>query len=165
MPVFETITQLDNYVKEVTIKKEIIPVVKIVNEEKLNARVESEIYDNVALNGDNDFYENTFGLRDASLSSVTPFGNGVFFDGNLVETFLNPNSKYTAYYGGQDVTNEIVDWLNNGHRGFYKGLTINDKGRKFIEKAQADLTKGSELKKRVTESLKRLGYVISRRSF
>ena len=160
MPVFKTIPSMDAYILGVTIRKEIIPIVKIVTEEKLNDRVESEIYDNVALGGNDDFYSNTFGLRKSAESII--HGSGIVNDGSIVETRLKPKGKYEAYYGNEDVTDDIVELLNNGHKGFYKNLSINDKGRHFIQEAQKDLTRGGELKKRVSNALKKIGYKISR---
>jgi len=165
MPTFTTISQLTSYVKEVTIKRDIIPVVKIVSQEKLNERVESELYDNVALNGDSEFYDNTFGLRNNAISKVNEYGNGISNDSNMVSTYVDPDGKYPSHYkGNEDNSKNIVKWLNDGHKGYYKGYTINDEGRNFIDKAQKDLTTGGELKKRITAKLKRLGYIMSRQS-
>ena len=158
MPVFGTLSQLDTYVKKVTIERTIVPLVEVISKEKLNNRVESEIYKKSA--GSNDFYSNTFGLRNAATSTKTKYGNGTH-----VETHVQPKGKYTSYYGKEDITDMIVEWLNNDHKnGFYKGYEISGKGRGFIEKAQKDLTVGGELKKRISNALKTRGYVISRSS-
>jgi hypothetical protein len=158
MPEFGTINQLDAYIRGVTIDKEIVPIIKIVSKEKLNERVESEVYENSLLNGDDDFYENTFGLRDAAIATDTKLG----INGNLVETGIKPKGKYESYYGSEDVTDKIVELLDQGHEGFFKGNAITYEARDFIEKAQNDLTKNNTLKKRITNKLKSLGYVISR---
>lgn len=165
MPLFETLDEIEVYVKGTTIP-EISKIVKIVGKEVLNERVEKEVYDNVALNTGftEDFYENTFGLREASEASETNYVDVMEGSGLLIDIYLNPKSKYTAFYGGQDVTDKIVQFLDMGHKGYYKNLTIDYEGRHFFDKAFNDLTKGGKLKKRITEYLKKMGYVISRQA-
>lgn len=164
MPVFGTLHQLDTYVKKVTIGRQIVPLVKNISEEKLNDRIESEIYDEIVNGGDDSFYQNTYGLRNSATSTEEQYGNGIYNDGISIETKPKPKSNYVSYYGGKSVKDKIVGWLNNGHAGFYKSKAVSVKGKKFIEKAQQDLVTGSELKKRVSNSLKLKGYIITRNS-
>lgn len=161
MPVFDTLDLLQSYVESVTIPQ-IADIVEKETLEALNKEVEDKIYSNVFDSIENDdFYEHTFGLRDSAMVDKASGGNnrvGV----TLLDFYLDPKSNYYAFYGGENVTDKIVKFLSDGHKGFYKGKAINYQGRNIFEGALNRLLKGSSLKKIITSNLKRLGYVIGR---
>ncbi len=159
MPIFETLSETFKYVREVTMV-EIADEGGDIAEEKLNARVEQNLYANV---NSSDFYENTFGLRNTAMSQQVRYGNGVENNGLLVDIFLDPKSNYPSYYGGQNQSEMIVQFLDQGHGGFYKGIKIDYEGRNIFNDTMKDLKKGGSLKSGIQDKLKKLGYVITRR--
>ena len=160
MPVFSTLSEIDDYIVNVTLEEMATPT-KIATEEKLNYRVEENLYRDVVIN--DDFYINTFSLLNSAESYAERYGTGIINTGLLVSTWVKPYAEYNSFYGGQSQKDNIVDYLNNGHKGFYKSLTIDYEGKHFFEDATKDLSKGSFLKKTVSDYLKALGYVIGRR--
>jgi len=161
MPVFGTIDSLQHYIVNVTLPEIIVPV-QSATEEKLNYRVEENLYRNAPLN--NNFYINTFGLFNSAESYAERFGSGVVNTGMLISTFLNPKGEYPAYYGGASQKDNIVEYLDQGHTGFFKGVAIDYEGKEFFKDATKDLLKGGFLKRAVSDYLKGLGYIISRSS-
>jgi len=163
MPIFNSLDSLYYYTNTVTMKK-IEDKISTVAEEELDRAVEEELYNDVS---HNDFYENTFGLSGMATATTTKYGNGVINTGRLIEVGIEPRGKYPSWYpnqgnNGTDNSENIVGWLNDGHKGYYKGVAIQYEGKKFVEKAQARLTSGGKLKKLVSEMLKdamyKLGY-------
>lgn len=160
MPIFESLSDVFDYVRKETMV-EIADEGSKVSEEKLNARVEQNLYAKV--NTSDDFYQNTYGLRNSAMSHQTRYGNGVENNGLLVDVFLEPKGNYQSYYGGQSQIDNIVEFIDQGHGGYYKGVKIDYEGRNIFDDTMKDLKKGGSLKKTIQEKLKRLGYVITRR--
>jgi len=160
MPVFETLSELYGYTKNVTMK-EVATITSIVAKEKVNERIENDLYGDM-FNGQNSLYDHTFGLRDAAMVEKSSYGNGVYENGTSINVYINPKNDYFSDSNGENVTEHIVNFLDGGHKGFFKGRAIDYKGKQFFVNAKKDLTKGSELKSRMKDYMRRLGYVISR---
>lgn len=159
MPIFDTITNLQLYVENVTIPQ-ISDIVETEVKEELNKQVEEKVYKNAFVN--DEFYQHTFGLKDSAESERMKIGNSRIGKGIYIDIYLNPKSSYYSYYGNVNITNKIVDFLDSGHKGYYKSRAINFKGRGFFESTYQNLMKGGKLKKTVINRLKQLGYQISR---
>ena len=164
MPTFDTLSQLTNYVKKTTLR-EVAGKVSEIGEKVVNDRVEQNLYARVS---SGDFYENTFGLRNASESFITNRNDNMGGKSGLeTNIFINPVGDYpadTGGYDGQSQSEFIVSWLENGHKGFYKNVAINYEGRDIFKDSHKDLIKGGFLKKSISDYLKSIGYVISRAS-
>lgn len=155
MPEFSSLKSLNHYVQFVTIP-EIALIVKDDTEYTLNEAVEQTVYSN--LSWDTEFYEHTFGIRDAAETMIYNKS------GDLeVDTYIKPKAMYSSYYeGSMDNRGHIVGWLDGGHKGYYKNAEINYKGQNFFALAFKKLAVGSFLKKNIQSELRHLGYVISR---
>ena len=161
MPTFDTLSQLTNYVKKTTLR-EVAGKSGEIGEKVVNDRVEQNLYARVS---SGDFYENTFGLRNASESYITNRNDNMGGKSGLeTNIFINPAGDYPSYYGGQSQAQFIVNYLESGHRGFFKGVPIDFEGRDIFKDSHKDLIKGGFLKKSISDYLKSIGYVISRAS-
>lgn len=154
MPTFDTINQLSNYVKKTTVR-EVAEKTGEVGEDKINERVEQNLYSKI---DGGDFYENTFGLRNNAYSVIKEKGFGQYES----DTMIRPEGEYPSDPGGVSQKDNIVGWIEDGHKGFYKNKAINYEGRDIFEGANKDMTKGGFLKKTIGNYLKSIGYVISR---
>jgi len=158
MPIFGTTDEIDAYILGVT-TNEVVEAVIDFGKPILNQTVNHEVY-RYAGNHVNDHYEHTFGLMDSAETQVSTYGKANV--SKRVHFWLKPKGKYPSEYGGStDNSDKIVDWMNNGHKGFYY-KDIDFKGLNFFEIAAQKLIKGSFLKNAVQNRLKFLGYVISR---
>jgi hypothetical protein len=130
-------------------------------EDELTKSLGQTVYLNVS---DSDYYENTFSLLDAvDTINVTQTSNNVSILN--ITGIINPTKmdyKYPSYgnNGSEDNTQNITNWLNNGHKGWYYGTRINYKGKKFIEKAQYAVN--LKLKDMLEKKLKSDGYQMSK---
>lgn len=159
MPIFDTINNLQFYVQNVTIPQ-IADIVETETKDELNKQVEDKLYKNAFI--DDDFYQHSFGLRNSAMAEMMEIGNNRVGKGIFIDIYLDPKSNYYSYYGNQNVTDKIVDFLNDGHRGYYKSRSIEYKGRGFFESTYQNLVKGNKLKNRISQRLKQLGYQLSR---
>ena len=164
MPTFDLVSQVINYAKKTTLP-EVAGKVGEIGEKVVNDRVEQNLYARVS---SGDFYENTFGLRNNSESFITSRNDNMGGKSGLeTDISINPVGDYPADTGGYDGQSQaefIVSWIENGHKGFYKGIPIRYEGRNIFKDAQKDLIKGGFLKKSISDYLKSIGYVISRAS-
>ena len=156
MPIFNSIELLDLYIKEVVLP-EIASIAADDVEFLLNETVEETVYSNINL-VDTEYYQHTFGLRDSAKISMS-YDNGEYG----ADVYVAPKSEYPSYYSGNENNKDnIVGWLNDGHKGFYKNSEVDYQGRSFIERTFKKMFAGSRVKKTVQNALKLRGYVISR---
>ena len=158
MPTFETREQLSNYVTNVTLP-EMEEYLREFSQEELVQALRDNVY-----NGNQGSYDNTYSLLSAVDSKSLESKSGLKTDIEIT-TLIDPklmDYDYGSYYenGKEDNRENIVDWLNNGHGGFYKGYSINYTGRQFIEKAQKIINKTG--KSRLSKYLKMIGYKIGK---
>ena len=156
MPIFNSIRELDLYLNQITLP-EIAEIVAEDVEFLLNETIEETVYSNINL-VDTEYYQHTFGLRDSAKSVVARNK-----DQHEAVVYVAPKEEYPSYYSGSDNNKKnIVGWLNDGHKGFYKNSEVDYQGRNFIERTFKKMFAGSRVKKTVQNALKLRGYVISR---
>lgn len=154
MPVFQNLGQLFQYVGTVTLD-EMAEEVERVAQEELLSQVRDTVYKNTSGN-----YENTYSLLNAVVSEKIVEGGGAERNINI-ETYIDPDqldNYYESYYenGETDNRENIVGWLNDGHKGYYKGYAVNYKGREFVQKSRKAINK--EMKRRLMDKMRRKGY-------
>lgn len=159
MPIFDTLDQITVYVNSVT-ALEVAEAIEDFGVEALNKVVWEEVYKDTDRFADQP-YEHTYGLKDKAVSDLEIYSNKQ--TPKTVAISLKTDEKYPSFYtGNADNSNNIVNWLENGHKGYYLGQKIGYSGRKIFEKTAIRLLKGGFLKDRVTNRLRFLGYDISR---
>jgi len=161
MPTFKNFDNLCGYVVNVTTKN-IAEVVSDVSEKLLNKAVDETVYKDISPNS---FYENTFGLRNNAMAFETKYGGGKIGIIREINTIVTPDGKYPSDYldnGNLDNSLYIVEWLNSGHKGQYKRMQIDYKGKMFYELAYNNLTKSSFLKRTVSDMLRTKGYKLKK---
>jgi hypothetical protein len=154
MPIFENLSSLLHYVGTVTIDEMAIEVQRG-NEEELLSQLRDNVY-NTPSDGQ---YERTFGLLDAVTTNTVFIGGGK--DRTIeLETYIEPSQlphDYESMYtGNADNREHIVNWLENGHGGYYMNRAISYKPRKFLSKSRKKIN--NETKKRIIKRLKAKGY-------
>ena len=155
MPIFNSIRELNLYVNNVTLP-EIAEIASDDVEFLLNETIDETVYSDINLI-DNEYYQHTFGLRDSAKSEVKKVKNE-----HEAIVYVDPKEKYPSYYTGSlDNSGNIIGWLNDGHKGFYKNSEIDYKGRNFIERTFMKMFKGGRTKKVIQNELRSQGYVIS----
>lgn len=159
MPIFDTLDQITVYVNSVT-ALEVAEAIEDFGVEALNKTVWEEVYKDTDRFGDQP-YEHTYGLKDKANGDLEIYSNKQ--TPKTVALFLKTDEKYPSFYtGNADNSENIVNWLDNGHKGYYLGQKIGYSGRNIFEKTARRLLKGGFLKDRVTNRLRFLGYDISR---
>jgi hypothetical protein len=167
MPIFDTLSQLDNYIINVT-NKEIADYAG-----KLAVRITNEVILDTVYHNPSSFrggsYENTYGLMDSATSNIYRYGSGVVDTGQMVDVTITPKGDYPSHplYTSLNNNNndKIVEWLNYRTKGgMYKGFSMKPPNYLIFDKARARLVEGGLLKSYVQNFLKARSYVISKRS-
>lgn len=159
MPTFDTLDQCFRYINAVTLL-EVAETVEDFGVEALNKTIQTEVYRYTDRFSDG-IYEHTYGLMNQAESNLLIYDEKK--TPKTVELSIDPKGDYPSFYKGNTDNSEfIVDWISNGHRGYYSGKAVNYKGKNLFEKTAQRLLKGGLLKQAVTNRLKILGYVISR---
>lgn len=141
--------ELFAYLDNVVIEK-VVEIADKEGQKAVNEVVEEKIYANV---DNSDFYENTFGLRDntQTLHKKTISLNGTNYD---VDVYIEPEGNYPSFYtGSADNSDNIVRWLSEGHKGFYKSLKVDYKGVDIFGNAIEVLKKEKNLLNKIKKEL------------
>lgn len=158
MPVFENLSQLMQFVGNVTLD-EIASDIEKQNEDILLRETRKGVYANPSSSE----YDNTFSLLNA-VSTVTIVEGGGADKSYTIETSIDPNQMtydYPSFYTGSDDNREnIVGWLNDGHGGYYMNRPINYQGRHFIDKSRKQINK--DTKKYIMKRLASKGYKLGK---
>lgn len=155
MPTYDTITQIKKHLTTVT-ALEIAETIDNIGVDTLNKVVYDEVYKDTDKFSDQP-YVHTYGMKDkaeAYYSKSSP---------KVISLFLNILEKYPSFYKGRaDNSDNIVNWTENGHGGYFMGQKVKYSGRNMFEKTAKKLLQGRFLRNEVVNKLKLLGYDISR---
>lgn len=168
MPIFETLSEIENYIVNVT-NKEVAEHASKLAIKVMNEVIEDTVYKNPShMRGGT--YENTYGLMDNAVADIYRYGSGIINTGQMIDVGIIPNGDYPSQpgYGEQYGNNNarIVEWLNyrtNG--GMYKGFPMKAPNHKMFDLAKARLMEGGRLKSYVQNFLRSKQYVVSKRTY
>lgn len=152
---FESFESLISYAQEVSLKeiaKEMRPALR----DELRDAIDKTVYKNPP-SGSN--YSRTYAMRKSADTEIIKEN-----DGYDIKVFNNPDKMdydyHSAYSSGNlDNRNNIVEWLNNGHGGFFQ-RPVNYKATNFLLLSYARINAKSSALFR--KSAKKSGYKMGR---
>ena len=138
MPVFDTVAKLNSYVESNTMK-EIAKIASDYGAEVLREKIMNSVYRRQA--------KPSYTRTKSMLNSVASFMSGSGAN-REVQTYPDKNKmteKYPSQYFGRggslDNRDNIVLWLDGGHKGYYNRRPVDYKPTNFMAKSMEKLEK------------------------
>ena len=155
MPTFSNLSSLTDYVQKVT-----IPSMSKLLEPVMEAQLSDSIYKTV-YSGRSGGYERTFSLLSGIDSYSFKEDGQTYVYADILPSKITGTTYASFYDNGRTDNRQYIDkWLNDGHRGYYKGYAINYAGRNYYGLAQKEINKNA--KSFLSNVLKTLGYKVSK---